>query len=105
TEITVATRDSEERRTLDRRAFLSSSAALVGGAVVLGACGSSGGSASTTSTTRTPLSKEPNKLSILEWGGYEADGTKAQVDGLKAGKEYTAKYGGSSITYTYIIND
>ncbi|HLN06276.1 MAG TPA: hypothetical protein VK217_08360 [Acidimicrobiales bacterium] len=96
---------SEERRTLDRRSFLSGGAALAGGAVLLNACGSTSGSQSTTTTARPSLSKEPNKLSILEWGGYEADGTKAQTYGLVAGKSYTAKYGGSSITYTYIIND
>src|SRR5208283_3818257 len=105
TEITVAAEGPEKRRTLDRRSFLSGGAALVGGAVLLEACGSSSSTQTTTTTTRPPLSKEPNKLSILEWGGYEADGTKAQVDGLLAGKDYTAKYGGNSITYTYIIND
>jgi spermidine/putrescine transport system substrate-binding protein len=101
----VATQGSEQRRTIDRRAFLSSGATLVGGAILLNACGSSSTTQTTTSTSRPSLSKEPNKLSILEWGGYEADGTKAQVDGLKAGKDYTKKFGGSSITYTYIIND
>src|ERR1019366_1787327 len=102
---TVATQDFEQRRTLNRRAFLSSGAALVAGAALFGACGSSGSTESTTTTAPPSLSKEPNKLSILEWAGYEADGTKAQVSGLKAGKAYTAKYGGNSITYTYITND
>jgi len=103
TEMTMVRKDSKQTRTLDRRAFLSGGVALAGGAVVLGACGSSG--TSTTSTTRPALSKEPNKLSILEWGGYEAAGTKAETYGLVAGKSYTEKFGGSSITYTYIIND
>jgi len=101
----VATDGSGKRRTLDRRSFLSGGAALVGGAVLLEACGSSSSTQTTTTTTRPPVSKEPNKLSLLEWGGYEAAGTKAQVSGLEAGKDYTAKYGGSTITYTYIIND
>jgi len=103
--MTVTTRDSQERPTLDRRKFLSGGAALVGGAVLLGACGSPSSTPTTTTGTHPPIGKEPGTLSILEWGGYEADGTKAQTSGLAAGKSYTSKYGGNSITYTYIVND
>ena len=51
---------------------------MLGGAVLLDACGSSG-SASPAPTKRPPIGKEPGTLSILEWGGYEAAGTKAQT--------------------------
>jgi spermidine/putrescine transport system substrate-binding protein len=44
-------------------------------------------------------------LSVLEWPGYEAHGTKAQTYGLLAGSQYTKKYGAGGITYTYIVND
>jgi spermidine/putrescine-binding protein len=91
---------------MDRRDFLAGAAGL-GGAVLLGGCGSSSssGSSSATSTARPGISKEPGKLAILEWAGYEADGTKAQTYGMIAGKDYTKKFGGSGITYTYIVND
>ena len=92
-------------RVLGRRRFLTSGTAMLGGAVLLDACGSSGPAASPAPTKRPPLSKEPGTLSILEWGGYEAAGTKAQTNGLKAGQDYTAKFGTSGITYTYITND
>src|SRR5258708_14030706 len=93
-------------RVLDRRMFLASGATMVGGAVLLDGCGSSSGSgASPAPSKRPPLSKEPGTLSLLEWGGYEAAGTKAQKSGLEAGKDYTAKFGTSGITYTYITND
>jgi len=88
---------------MDRRGFLQGAAAL-GGAVLLGGCGSSSGSGGSTAK-RPPLSKEPNQLSILEWGGYEAHGTKAQTVGLEAGADYTKEFGASGITYTYIVND
>jgi spermidine/putrescine transport system substrate-binding protein len=90
---------------LERRRFLASGAAMLGGAVLLDACGSSGSPTTTAPTKRPPIGKEPGNLSILEWGGYEAAGTKAQTNGLKAGKDYTAKFGTSGITYTYITND
>jgi len=90
---------------LDRRRFLASGAAALGGAVLLDACGSPNKSASTSPTTRPPIGKETGRLSILEWPGYEAHGTKAQHNGLLAGKEYTDKYGTSGITYSYITND
>jgi spermidine/putrescine transport system substrate-binding protein len=92
-------------RVLDRRVFLRSGAAMLGGAVLLDGCGSSGSGASTAPTKRPPIGKEPGTLSILEWGGYEAHGTKAQTNGLVAGKDYTDKFGTSGITYTYITND
>jgi len=93
-------------RPLNRRAFLGGGTAFLGGAVLLDACGSSPGpSPGTSPTKRPPLSKESGSLSILEWGGYEAAGTKAQTNGLEAGKTYTARFGTSGITYTYITND
>jgi spermidine/putrescine transport system substrate-binding protein len=90
-------------RSMDRRDFLKGAAGL-GGAVLLGGCGSSSSSSSPTVTSRPGINKEPGKLSILEWGGYEADGTKAQTYGMIAGKDYTKAYG-TDITYTYIVND
>src|SRR5260221_8334590 len=90
---------------LARRSFLASGATMLGGAVLLDACGSSGSGANPAPTKRPRIGKEPGTLSILEWGGYEAAGTKAQKTGLEAGKDYTAKFGTSGITYTYITND
>jgi spermidine/putrescine transport system substrate-binding protein len=90
---------------LARRRFLASGATMLGGAVLLDACGSSGSSANPGPSKRPPIGKEPGTLSILEWGGYEAAGTKAQTNGLQAGKGYTSKFGVSGITYTYITND
>jgi len=101
----MATEHHQSGRRIDRRQFLSVSAAILGGAVVLDACGSSGTPSSSGATSHPPLSKEPGDLSILEWGGYEAAGTKAQTNGLEAGKAYTAKFGANSVTYTYITND
>lgn len=94
------------RRSFDRRTFLASGAAVLGGAVFLDACGSgASGTPAPSQTKRPSVGKEPGTLSILEWGGYEAAGTKAQTFGLLAGKTYTKKYGASGITYTYITND
>ena len=90
---------------LERRRFLTSGAAVLGGAVLLDACGSPSAPVSTSKNTRPPIGKESGTLSILEWPGYEASGTKAQKYHLLAGKNYTAKYGGNGITYTYITND
>jgi len=101
----MATEHHQSGRRIDRRQFLSVGAAILGGAVVLDACGSSGTPSSGGATSHPPLSKEPGNLSILEWGGYEAAGTKAQTNGLEAGKIYTTKFGANSITYTYITND
>jgi spermidine/putrescine transport system substrate-binding protein len=90
---------------LDRRRFLASGAAALGGAVLLDACGSPSASHSSSPATRPGIGKESGHLSILEWPGYEAHGTKAQTNGLLAGKQYTDKFGTSGITYTYITND
>src|SRR5262252_1124203 len=90
---------------LDRRRFLASGAAALGGAVLLDACGSPSVSHSSNPSTRPSIGKESGQLSILEWPGYEAHGTKAQTNGLLAGKAYTDKFGTSGITYTYITND
>ncbi len=89
---------------MDRRQFLTAAGGSLG-LGVLAACGSSS-TAPTPSTSKRPaISAEPGTLSILEWAGYEAHGTKAQTYGLLAGSDYTKKYGTSGITYTYIVND
>ncbi|MDH4160306.1 MAG: extracellular solute-binding protein [Actinomycetota bacterium] len=88
-----------------RRNFLGG-AALLGGATLLSSCGSpSVEETPAAGVSRPPLEQEPGQLSILEWGGYEAGGTKAQAYGLVAGTDYTDQYGGNSINYTYINND
>ena len=91
---------------VNRRQFLGG-AALLGGATLLGACGSPEADNTTpeAGASRPPIEDEPGSLSILEWGGYEAGGTKAQSYGLVAGTDYTDKYGGDDISYTYINND
>jgi spermidine/putrescine-binding protein len=91
----------------NRRDFLAAGVAL-GGAALLGGCGSSGSSSSASSTPlskRPDISKEPGKLSILEWSGYEAGGTPAQKSGLWAGTDYTREFGKHSVVYSYITND
>ena len=90
---------------MDRRQFLVAGAGALGlGA--LSACGSSSSpTAAPAATKHPPISAEPGTLSILEWAGYEAHGTKAQTYGLLAGSDYTKKYGANGITYTYIVND
>lgn len=90
---------------IDRRQFLVGATGSVG-LGVLTACGSSSSPAASPSSSKRPsISAEPGTLSILEWAGYEAAGTKAQTYGLLAGSEYTKKYGASGITYSYIVND
>ncbi len=93
----------------NRRRFISGAAGLAG-LGLLNACSSSsssGGSGGTSPSPakHPPISTESGKLSILEWGGYEASGTKAQTLGLLAGSTYTKKFGASGITYSYIVND
>jgi spermidine/putrescine-binding protein len=96
---------------LDRRTFLAGAASL-GGAALLAGCGSSsgggtgsGGGPSTVS--RPPIGSEPGKLSIYEWQGYEAAGTKAQeAYGMTVpGKSYVDKWGANSLVYTAFPND
>jgi spermidine/putrescine transport system substrate-binding protein len=89
---------------MDRSQFLKS-ATLLGGAVLLPACGSGSGSGGSTAASHGSISSEPGSLAILEWGGYEAAGTKAQKYWKLPGKDYTDKYGANGITYTYIVND
>jgi spermidine/putrescine transport system substrate-binding protein len=93
---------------IDRRTFLAGTAGVfglgIGAQALLEACGTSS-AASVSPSPRPPLSAESGQLSMLEWGGYEAAGTKAQQSGLEAGGDYTKKYGASGITYTYITND
>src|SRR5207249_3399991 len=99
-------------RMLDRRQFLSGTAGLVG-LGVLSACAKSAKLPSTSGSrapssppvSHPPISAESGKLSLLEWQGYEAHGTKAQTYGLLAGKDYTDKFGTKGLTYTYIVND
>jgi spermidine/putrescine transport system substrate-binding protein len=91
---------------LSRRDFLAAAGA-VGGAVLLGGCGDSE-SPSTPASTPKPqpaIGEESGKLSILEWGGYEAGGHKAQKSGLYAGTPYTKEFGSDGLAYTYIVND
>jgi spermidine/putrescine transport system substrate-binding protein len=91
---------------LSRRDFIAAAGAL-GGAVLLGGCGDNG-TASNPSATPKPqpaIGEESGKLSILEWGGYEAGGHKAQKSGLYAGTPYTAEFGSDGLSYTYIVND
>jgi spermidine/putrescine transport system substrate-binding protein len=92
---------------LSRRDFLAAAGAA-GGAVLLGGCGDSERSPSNAAPAQQshpPIGQEPGKLSILEWGGYEAGGTKAQKSGLEAGSRYTEEFGADGISYTYIVND
>ena len=92
---------------LNRRGFLAAGAA-VGGSALLAACGSSGQTKTAKTTPisqRPPIGKEPGKLSLLEWSGYEAGGTKAQASGLWAGTPYTQEFGKDSVVYSYITND
>jgi spermidine/putrescine transport system substrate-binding protein len=93
---------------LNRRDFIAAAGAL-GGAVLLGGCGSdsepSAPSAAGTPAPKPPIGQEPGKLSILEWGGYEAGGHKAQKSGLLAGSDYTKEFGADGLSYTYIVND
>jgi spermidine/putrescine transport system substrate-binding protein len=92
---------------VNRRDFLKA-ASVLGGTVLLGGCGSSSGGGSggaSAPKSHPPIGRESGRLSILEWGGYEAAGTKAQKSGLAAGKSYTDKYGSDKISYTYIVND
>ena len=90
---------------LSRRNFLGG-AVMLGGATALTGCGSPAvEQAPDAGASRPPMEQESGELSILEWGGYEAGGTKAQSYGLVAGTDYTDQYGGNSISYTYINND
>jgi spermidine/putrescine transport system substrate-binding protein len=88
-----------------RREFMATTGAL-GGAVLLGGCGAaSEAPQAPAAQEHPPIEKESGKLSVLEWGGYEAAGTKAQKSGLIAGKDYTKEFGAAGISYTYIVND
>jgi spermidine/putrescine-binding protein len=100
-------------RPINRRQFLARSAGLVGvgtlgtlGAIdFLSACANSNSGATVSPSPHPPIGAENGNLSILEWGGYEAGGTKAQASGLLAGTDYTTKFGASGITYAYITTD
>jgi spermidine/putrescine transport system substrate-binding protein len=92
-------------KNLNRRDFLGTTGAL-GGAVLLGGCGAAEAPKAPAKKASHPsIDKESGKLSILEWGGYEAGGTKAQKSGMYAGTDYTKEFGTDGLTYTYIVND
>jgi spermidine/putrescine-binding protein len=92
-------------KNLNRRDFLGTTGAA-GGAVLLAGCGAATAPKAPAKKASHPsIDKEPGKLSILEWGGYEAGGTKAQKSGMTAGTDYTKEFGADGITYTYIVND
>ena len=45
-------------------------------------------------------------MSILEWDGYQAAGTKAQTTkGIVFGKDYTDEFGANGLAYSLITND
>ena len=90
---------------IDRRSFLAGAASLAG-ATVLGGCGSASSSGSS-APARPPIGKEPGNLSIYEWQGYEAAGTKAQkAYGMTVpGKSYVDQFGADSLTYTAFPSD
>jgi spermidine/putrescine-binding protein len=90
---------------LNRRDFLQAGAAI-GGAALLGGCGAAAEPPKPAAKKSfPPIEQESGKMSVLEWGGYEAAGTKAQKSGLIAGKDYTKEFGADDISYTYIVND
>ena len=90
-------------RPINRRQFIARSAGLIGvgtlgtlGAIdFLSACAGSSSTATVSPSPHPPIGAENGKLSILDWGGYEAGGTKAQASGLLAGTDYTRKFGAS----------
>jgi spermidine/putrescine transport system substrate-binding protein len=90
---------------IDRRSFLAGAASLAG-ATVLGGCGSASSSGSS-AAARPPIGQEPGNLSIYEWQGYEAAGTKAQkAYGMTVpGKSYIDQFGADSLTYTAFPSD
>src|SRR5215218_297848 len=82
----LTTEERSMTRMMDRRGFLQGAAAI-GGAVFLAGCGggdSGGGDGGGGDGTagRPPIGQEPGKLTIAEWPGYEAGGTKAQTYGM-----------------------
>jgi spermidine/putrescine transport system substrate-binding protein len=91
-------------RSMDRRGFLAGTAGL-GAAVLLPGCGSGSSSGSQASTSRPKIGSEPGNLTILEWDGYQAAGTKAQTYKVDFGKDYTDAYGTNGLVYSLITND
>jgi len=92
---------------MDRRRFLASTAAA-GGTVLISACGggsSSGGGGGDSGAARPAIGKEPGKISVYEWQGYEAAGTKAQTYMKVPGKSYVDEFGASTINYTAFQSD
>jgi spermidine/putrescine transport system substrate-binding protein len=75
------------------------------GATTAGA--TSAGASTTVAATSYPgsLASEKGHLTIAEWAGYEAAGTKPQTYGLTAGADYVKRYGGSKLTYADYGND
>jgi spermidine/putrescine-binding protein len=95
-------------RRMDRRRFLASTAAA-GGTVLISACGggssSGGGGGGGSSAAHPAIGKEPGSLSVYEWQGYEAAGTKAQTYMKVPGKSYVDEFGATSINYTAFQSD
>jgi len=94
-------------RRMDRRRFLASTAAA-GGTVLISACGggsSSGGGGGDSGAARPAIGQEPGKISVYEWQGYEAAGTKAQTYMKVPGKSYVDEFGASTINYTAFQSD
>lgn len=92
---------------MDRRRFLASVAAA-GGTVLISGCGggsSSGGGGGGSGPSRPPIGKEPGNLSVFEWQGYEAAGTKAQTYMKVPGRSYVDTYGANTLTYTAFQSD
>jgi spermidine/putrescine transport system substrate-binding protein len=93
-------------RRMDRRRFLASTAAA-GGTVLISACGggSSSGGGGSSAPAHPPIGKEPGTLSVYEWQGYEAAGTKAQTYMKVPGKSYVDEFGASTLNYTAFQSD
>jgi spermidine/putrescine transport system substrate-binding protein len=90
---------------LSRRQFMAASGALGGSLLVAGCGGAPEAPPAPAAKEQPPIEQEDGKLSVLEWGGYEAKGTKAQKSGLEGGGDYTKEFGAKDISYTYIVND
>jgi spermidine/putrescine transport system substrate-binding protein len=90
---------------LDRRQFLAASGALGGSLLLAGCGGAPEAPEAPAAKEHPPIEQEDGKLSVLEWGGYEAKGTKAQKSGLEGGGDYTKEFGAKGLSYTYIVND
>jgi len=95
-------------RRMDRRRFLASTAAA-GGTALISACGggssSGGGGGGDSGAAHPAIGQEPGSLSVYEWQGYEAAGTKAQTYMKVPGKSYVDEFGAKTINYTAFQSD